>query len=144
MCWSAVAGCHSTEQEDSSILSSVVLRGNTSGQIGQVTTEVFQRHDYRVTQSSLTGLVFEKKGSGMNNFAYGSWMKDDPIWVRVRVSIVAAGEATFRLQCRGWLVRDKDSPVEEEIKIRHMHHKPYDELLAEVAANLGGNFAAPK
>ena len=142
--WIAAAGCHSTRQEDSSILSSVVLRGNTPGQIGQVTADVFQKHEYRVAESGLTRLVFEKQGSGMNNFAYGSWMKDDPIWVRVRISIVPAGEATFRLDCRAWLVRDKDSPVEEEIKIRHIHHKPYDELLGEVATRLGGNVAAPK
>lgn len=144
LCCIAAAGCQSTKQEDSSILSSVVLSGNTPGQIGKVTAEVFQKHEYRVAESGLTRLVFEKQGSGMNNFAYGSWLKDDPIWVRVRISIVQAGEATFRLQCRAWLVRDKDSPVEEEIKIRHIHHKPYDELLGEVATRLGGNVAAPK
>ena len=144
ICWMAAAGCHSTKQEDSSILSSVVLTGNTPGQIGQVMADVFQKHNYRVMESGLSRMVFEKEGSGMDNFAYGSWLKDDPIWVRVRVSIVPAGEATFRLQCRAWLVRDKDSPIEEEIKISHIHHKPYDELLGEVATRLGGNVAAPK
>jgi hypothetical protein len=139
----ATAGCHSTPEAESGILSWVVLRGNTPGQIAQVTTEVFQKHDYKVSEAGLNRLMFEKKGSAMNNIAYGSWMKDDPIWVRVRVSIVPAGEQMFRLQCRAWLVRDKDGATEEEIKIHHMHHRPYDELLGEVAARLGGNVATP-
>ena len=139
----AVAGCHSTPEAQEGILSSVVLRGNTPGQIAQVTTEVFRKHDYEVSEAGLNRLMFEKKGSAMNSLAYGSWFPDEPVWVRVRASIVPTGEQTFRLQCSGWLVKDRGGATEEEIKIRHMHHRPYDELLGEVAARLGGNVAAP-
>jgi hypothetical protein len=143
LCWITAVGCRSTGQADSTILASVVLRGNTPGQIGQVTREVFQKHEYTVAEAGLDRLVFEKKGSGMNNLAYGSWLPDEPIWVRVRASIVSVGEEAFRLQCRAWLVRDRGSAAEEEIRIGHMHHRPYDELLGEVAARLGVKAAAP-
>lgn len=140
--WLATAGCSLTRQSDSYILASVVLRGNTPGQISNVTSEVFQEHDYKVTEAGLNRLVLEKKGSRMNTIAYGSWLSDEPIWVRVRASIVPVGEATYRLQCRAWLVRDRETAAEEEIKIRRMHRRPYEKLLQEVATRLGAKTTA--
>ncbi len=136
LCWASV-GCHTTKEEEAGTLASVVLHGNTPGQISQATCAVFQAHGYRVAEAGPTKLTFEKKGSGMNNLAYGSWMKDDPVWVRVRAFIEPAGEMTFRLFCRAWVVTDKGSAMEEEIKVRHSHHRPYDALLNEVAERLG-------
>jgi hypothetical protein len=143
LCWVVGTGCHTTKEAEEGILASVMLHGNTPGQISQVTRAVFQAHDYRVAEAGLTKLTFEKRGSGMNNFAYGSWMPDDPVWVRVRAFIEPAGEMTYRLYCRAWVVTDKGGPTEEEIKIRHAHHRPYDALLNEVADRLVVKPAGP-
>ena len=143
LCACFVAGCHSPDDPESHVLAAVVLRGNTPGQIGQVTTEVFRANHYSVAESGLTRLIFEKKGSGMNEFAYGSWLGDERVWVRVRASIIAAGEATFRLECRAWLVRDRGSAAEEEISVGRMHRRPYEKLLNEVADRLAGTPTFP-
>lgn len=142
LAWVAASGCSTTEHADAPVLASVVLRGNTPGQISSIATEVFKAHDYKVTAEGRDRLVLEKKGSRMNNIAYGSWLSEDPMWVRVRVSIVPVEETAFRLQCRAWLVRDIGSAAEEEIKIGRMHRRPYEEMLEEVAARLGANSAA--
>lgn len=114
-----------------------MLPGNTPGQIGEAVVEVFNGRGYTTVQAGLLDLVFEKKGSRMNNFAYGSWMGEEPIWVRVKLRIVAAGEQVYRLDCRACLVKDKGSAAEEEIKINRLHRGPYEKLMDEVAARLG-------
>ena len=96
---------------------SVEIRGNTPGQIVDGALAVFGEKGYTVAQPGLTRLVCEKEGSTMRNLAYGNWIQDTPIWIRVKVSIVAAGEATCRLECHALMVRGKGEPVEEEISI---------------------------
>lgn len=137
ICWVAVSGCRSTEGGSPKALAAVVLRGNTPGQISQATEAVFREHGYLAAEEALDHLVFEKKGTRMENIEYGSWLGDEPVWVRVKVSIVPVGETAFRLQCRAFLVTNRGSGAEQELEIGRMHAGAYRKLLQEVAARLG-------
>ena len=53
-----------------------------------------------------------------------------------KLNIAPIGEARFRLECVPVLVKDKGGSTEEEIKISSMHHRPYQDLLDQVAARL--------
>jgi hypothetical protein len=133
----ALAGCSSPEQGSSSGFAAVTIKGNTPGQISEAAIAVFTEAGYRVVVPGRTRLVFEKEGSSMNNLAYGSWMDETPVWVRVRASILPAGEATHRLECRAWMVRDHGSRLEDEVKVSPMARGTYQKLLEEVARRLG-------
>ena len=79
----------------------------------------------------------------MDNAAYGNWTGSPP-WIRVKVAINPVSEGAFMLQCKAALVRDRgQAAFEEEIKIRNFQAGPYQKLLDEVAARLGGTPPAP-
>jgi hypothetical protein len=117
-------------------LAAVELKGNTPGQIAEATIEVFRANGYKAFMKNFTNLVFEKKASRMDDIAYGDWMGDEPMWVRVKASILPIGEARFRLQCNAFLVRDKNGSTEEELRVKY-RSGPYQKLLNEVARRLG-------
>jgi hypothetical protein len=127
-------GCRSTPKPESEVFASVIIAGNTPGQIGAMTTQVFQAHGYKVAAAGRKGLVFEKEGSTWSNLAYGSWLGDTPVWERVKVAIEPVAEAAFRLQCQAYRVQDRGGALEEETKIGQAHARPYEKLLEEVAA----------
>ncbi len=134
-----VTGCKSTDKPDSARFASVEIHGNTPGQIGNMAVTVFREKDYTVAKRTLTNLVFEKEGSSMQNVAYGNWIGDTPIWVRVKVSIVTTGETKCRLECHAFLLRGRGESTEEEIHISHFRSGPYQKLLDEVAKRLKGS-----
>jgi hypothetical protein len=132
-CLAGSTGCQSIDHPSTSNLASVVITGNTPGQIRDAAVEVFVDNGYKATQTDPTSMVFEKHGSGMNNFAHGNWVGDTPVWVRVKASITAVGEMKFRLQCGAYLVRDRGSAAEEELTVNKIHKGKYKQLLLEVA-----------
>jgi hypothetical protein len=130
-----LAGCHTAEPPGGSYFASVEIRGNTPGQISEAAAEVFQAEGYEVATGGPTHMVFERKASGMNNFAYGNWL-DTAVWERVKASVVPVSEATFRLQCQAYLLRDRGGTTEEEIKLSGMRSGTYQKLLDKVAKRL--------
>ena len=125
-------GCHTTSSPAS--FASVVIGGNTPGQIRDVAIEVFSVNGYTVTQNDPDNLVFEKKASRMSNFAYGDWMGDTAVWTRVKAAVVPLGDMKCRLQCRAYLVRDRGGATEEEITVSNLHKGQYQKLLDDVAS----------
>jgi hypothetical protein len=135
------AGCATRDKPD--YIAAVEIHGNTPGQIAAVTEAVFAENGYKLAGGSATKPVFEKPGSGMNKFAYGDWVGDTEVWVRVKVSITPVEEAVWRIDCRPFLVKDKGRSMEEEIKVSSVHHKPYQKLLDDIAARLKPKPANP-
>ncbi len=140
-----LSGCHTTNNPEvaeaaADATASVQIRGNTPGQIAEVATEVFEKHGYIRAGKRSYPLVFEKRGSKLSNLAYGSWTSDTPIWVRVKVSVLPAGEQTYLLQAIAYYVRDRGSSTEEELKVNRVSSWPYQKVLDEIAKR----FRAPK
>jgi hypothetical protein len=132
-CVLASLGCQSTDKSASASFASVVISGNTPGQIRDAAVEVFGENGYKATQTDPAKLVFEKEGSRMNNFAYGSWLADETVWVRVKAAIVPIGEMAFRLQCHAYMVRDRETATEEEVALSSLSKGPYQKLVDQVA-----------
>ena len=125
------AGCRSARSA-----SSVQIQGNTPGQISLVAAEVFRENGYKVVQLQPTGLIAEKQGSRMNDIAYGDWLGDSPVWVRVELSIRQISETICGVQCRAYIVRDYGAASEEQLKLSHLQSGPCKKILDEVAARL--------
>ncbi|MEY2429636.1 MAG: hypothetical protein QOJ40_2521 [Verrucomicrobiota bacterium] len=138
LCGLISSGCRSTGKQSAGGFASVVIQGNTPGQIRKATIEVFSEHGYKLADPRAPNPVFEKQASRIDNAAYGNWT-GSPVWLRVKVAIIPEAEATFRLQCNAALLRDRGQPAfEEEIRLRRFQAGPYRKLLEEVAARLTG------
>ena len=131
----SVVGCSST-QKSNPPFASVIIVGNTPGQIRNAAVAVFGNDGYQVINSNPSSLVFEKKGTSFDNFAYGGWLGDEGVWIRVKGAIVPAGEMTFRLECSAYRVLDRNGSVEEENAVGRSGRKPYQKLLDKVAQRL--------
>ena len=132
-----LAGCQTDSTSLPAHVAAVELRGNTPGQIADVVVAVFGKHDFNLAHRTYLELVFEKQASRMDNLAYGNWISDQPVWLRVRVTMTPLSEARFRLECRPVLVLDKNQAMEEELKAK-LRTGPYQKLLDEVAGRLRG------
>jgi hypothetical protein len=136
LCALITSGCRSTGKHSAGGFASVVIQGNTPGQIRAAAVEVFSEHGYKMMDARSPNPVFEKQASRIDNAAWGNWTGSG-VWIRVRVFILPVAEATFRLECKAVLVRDRgQSAFEEEIKLRNFQAGPYQKLLDEVAARL--------
>ena len=136
VCFLGTLGCHSTDRPASASFASTTITGNTPGQIRDAAIVVFRQDGYKATRIDPNSLLFEKEGTKMNEIAYGSWLGDVPVWVRVKASVEPLGEMTFRLQCRAFMVRDRGRATEEEVALSNLHKGSYQKLLDKVAQQL--------
>jgi hypothetical protein len=132
-----LTGCHSTEKPESKPYASVVVQGNTPGQIAAAATEVLHENGYSPVQVEPPNLVYEKRGNRWAQIKYGSAIDDTPIFVRVKVAIVPAGEAQFRLDAHAYYVWDKGGPTEQEITSNLPRSGPIQKMLEEIVRRLG-------
>jgi hypothetical protein len=136
-CWT---GCRSTAKPPAARFASVEIQGNTPGQIHDIAVEVFQGSGYRVANTDLDVMIFEKRATRWSDFAYGDWGGDAPVWLRVRACIVPVSEARLRLQCQAYMIRDHGGSTEEEIAC--FRKRPFQKLMNEVSERLRGTATA--
>ena len=109
------------------------IQGHTAEQIRAASVVVFQQDGYTAADVRRSEMVFEKEGSRWDQIAYGSWVNEAPVWLRVKVSMVPLAADTIRLQCQAYKVRNKGDPLaEDQVRIGNSHSKPYQALLDEV------------
>lgn len=129
--------CKSLDKPDSASFASVRIQGHTAEQIRAAAVVVFQQDGYMAAEIKPTQMVFEKEGSRWDQIAYGSWVNDAPVWIRVRVAMVALSADVYRLQCLAFKVRNKgDALSEDEVRLRNNHSKPYQALLDKILGQL--------
>ena len=129
----ALPGCKSLNKPDSASFAAVRIHGHTMEQICAATVVVFQQDGYSAVDIRPSHLVFEKEGSRWDRIAYGSFVDDAAVWIRVRGAIVPLSEGVFRLQCQAYKVRDKgDAVFEQQVRVTNSHSKPYQALLDKV------------
>jgi hypothetical protein len=133
----ALIGCKSLNEPASASFASVQIPGHTADQIRAATVVVFQQDGYTLTGAQRSEMVFEREGSRWDQIAYGSWVNEAPVWVRVRASMVPLAGDTVRLQCQAYKVRNKGDPLaEEQVRISGAHSKPFQALLEKVREQL--------
>lgn len=136
LCCFLSAGCRSTTGPEPTPWASVVIQGNTPGQISAVTQDVFRENGYRVIQTVITRMVFEKKAGKWDNIIYGGWDSNSALWLRVKVSILPASEEAFRLEANADLVTDPGGTLEAKVKYSRPKRQPIQTLLDEVVRRL--------
>jgi hypothetical protein len=85
------------DKPDSASFASVRIQGHTAEQIRAATVVVFQQDGYTAVDVHRPDMVFEKEGSRWDRIAYGSFVDDAGVWIRVRASVVPISDGVFRL-----------------------------------------------
>jgi hypothetical protein len=130
-------GCHSPKQPASANFASVRIQGHTADQIRGATVVVFQQDGYTLAEAQRSDMVFEREAGRWDQIAYGNWVNEAPVWIRVRVSMVPLSPDGFRLQCQAYKVRNKGDPLgEQQVRISSAHSKTYLALLEKVRAQM--------
>jgi hypothetical protein len=133
----AVFGCRSVDQPASASFASVCVQGHAPEQIRAATVVVFQEDGYSALDVHRAEMVFEKPGSQWDRIAYGNWIDEAPVSVRVRVSVAPVSGGLFELRCQAYLVRHKgEAAFEEEVRLKKNRSKPYQDLLDKVPGRL--------
>jgi len=129
----ALISCKSLDKPDSASFASVRIQGHTAEQIRAATVVVFQQDGYTAVDVQRAEMGFEKEGSRWDRIAYGSFVDDAAVWIRVRASVFPLSEGVFLLRCQAYKVRDKgDAVFEQQVRLRNNHSKPYQALLDRV------------
>ena len=130
-------GCKSLDKTAAESFASVRIDSHTPEQIRGATAVVFRQEGYTAVEVRKPELVFEKEGSLWDQLAYGSWVNDRDVWIRVRVSLVSLSDGAFRLQCQAFKVRNKGDPLtEDQVRIGNTQRKPFQALMDRVAEQL--------
>ena len=127
------AGCGTFEKQKAEKFASVKIQAISEREIRVAIGDVFRDHGFKVTQTK-TNVICEKEGTSADNVLFGNWMGEEPVWVRVKLTVLSFGEDRYRLQCLAYKVRDKGSlAFEEEVQVSGMGSHGYQKLLNEVA-----------
>ena len=134
-----ITGCGTFDKPSAEKFASVIIEGQTPARIRDVTAGYFRERGFNIVAMSKTNVVCEKQGSSSDNVVYGNWMGGEPVWLRIKLTIVPLNEGLCRLQCLAFKVRDKGSMAfEEEVQVSKMAAHHYRKIMQEVAARLRG------
>src|SRR5262245_59472114 len=130
-----LAGCATTQNKTGSPrVASVIIQDRTPAQIDAALTSAFGRQEYRLVRQKDESLVFESRGTLMNNLAYGDWYGGS-ITDRVTVFQKDLGSGRTLVDCDAWMVQDADDPFFE--KPRPMSSgKRYQKILDDAEKEL--------
>jgi hypothetical protein len=119
-------------------LSSVTITNKSMSDISQATMAVFASHGFSGGQSGPNQFTYHRLGSRSNNLAYGSYMFDEVVTVRIVVSILPINATSTMVACNAWLVEDAGDPVfSDSHQVRQLRKWPYEQLLKDIKSQLG-------
>jgi hypothetical protein len=132
------AGCQTFNSPPANGLASVTITNRTMPQIASAIQEVFATHYFQGGQTGPHEFTYERAGSRMNNLAYGSYMFNEKVTVRVKVNVQPAYGGQFLLSCNAALVEDAGDPIfQDSHQVRLLRKWPYEELLRDIRTQLG-------
>jgi hypothetical protein len=132
------AGCQSFNSPPTNNLASVTITDRTMPQIASAIQTVFATHYFRGGQTGPYEFTYERPGSRLNNLAYGSYMFDEKVTVRMKVKVQPVYGSQFLLSCNAALVEDAGDPIFQDTHhVRWLRKWPYEQLLKDIRTQLG-------
>ncbi len=130
-----LVGCSTPRPSQQLSDTAVVISGRTPEEISTVIKETFKRHQFEIASSKDEALVFEKRGSFMNDMMSPSWV-DGPTWLRVKVFQTQVDSEQTRLGCEVFLVQQPKDPMFQREQPYGGHKQEVKRLMQEIAQNL--------
>jgi hypothetical protein len=114
-------------------MASVVVTNRSPEQIAAAITEVFEKHDYEAARSYGDELVFERRGTFMNDMVYGDWYSGG-VWERVKIYQREVQPGETAVECDAYMIQGHGDPLFEKQRKRYKKHQHYCQRLLEEAA----------
>jgi hypothetical protein len=116
----------------------VVIYNQKPEAIIGATTETFVNQGFTRTYDSDDEAVFERKGTTMQNLAYGSWMEGS-IWERATLTVEPYRTGASLLEAKVERISNKnDDFFTDKKQLSKRARKPFQEMLDQIAFKLNG------
>ena len=133
-----LTACHTPTESKHEDIDQLRVRTSDPAQIREAALDVFHEQGYKASVANLAKMIFEKKGSKFDNAAYGNWVGEQPIWIRIKVLVLPITEGVYQLEYTAYYVRDKgEKAFEEEVEFNHLASHSYRKLLEDVVRRVG-------
>ena len=109
-----LTACHTPTESNHEDIDQLRVRTSDPAQIREAALNVFHEQGYKASVANLAKMIFEKKGSKFDNAAYGNWVGEQPIWIRIKVLVLPITEGVYQLEYTGYM---------SEIKARKLLRK---------------------
>jgi hypothetical protein len=134
-----LAGCQSLNEPDAGNLASVEITGQPLAVVQTAITNVFTANAFIGGPTGPNEFSYLRPGSRMDQAAYGSYMFQRPIMVKVEVTTTARPPDTIVVGCKAWIVEEDSDPVmQENHKIGFFGRGTYENLLKQVQQQAQG------
>ncbi|GEM_PF-2237782 len=116
----------------------VLIHNQEPETIIETTTQVFIGNGFTKVGSTDTEGVYERRGTTMQNMAYGSWM-EGAIWEKATVTVEPYGKGASLLEAKVDRISNKNDEFFAEKKAMPKRaRKPFQEMLDQIATQLNG------
>jgi len=136
------AGCSTTKSDGPDLggRTAVIIQSRTKQEIMDMTVAVFREKQYQVKSAGKFEGVFERRGTTMQEAAWGGWNTGGGgVWERVTVNVSTYDAGGELVEADVKLILDKGDDVFEETRdLPRRQRKPHQEMLNEVKARLQG------
>ena len=133
-----VAGCQSFGDGAPGYLTSVQISNRPMAAVQTAVTNVFTGHAFTGGSTGANQFTYSRPGTSLDKLAYGSYLFDRPITVKVVVTTRQQTPAIIVVGCKAWIVEAAGDPVFEELHpVRAFGKEPYEDLLKEIRAQSG-------
>ncbi len=133
-----VTGCQTFSATPSGNLASVTITGQSMPAVANAVAAVFATHGFEGGQTGANQFTFTCPGSRTDNLAYGSYMFDEVVTVKVVVSTKRLTPDSIYVGCNAWLIEADNDPVfQDEHKVRLLRKWAYAQLLKDIQTQLG-------
>jgi hypothetical protein len=133
-----MTGCQSFPQgpaDDST--ASVKVFNRTPDQILSVTRRVFLAHGFYETAAAGNQLTFERAGTTTDKMAYGSYMFDQTVNLRVIVTVKPIDSTYTLVGCKAWQVQSGGGGIIDDThEVRGLRKRPYEDLMDKIKEQL--------
>jgi len=119
-------------------LAAVTITNRPMADVKTAVTNVFVARMFQGGQSGTNQFTFRRPASSMDNLAYGSYMFEQTVTVKVVVTTRQQTPDVIIVGCNAWLVKAENEPVfQEDHPVRSLGKGPYEELLKEIKKQVG-------
>ena len=133
-----VAGCQSFSNVPAGNLASVTLTNQPMTAVNQAVAGVFASHGFTGGSTGANQFTYTHAGSRADNLAYGSFMFDEMVTVKVVVTTKQLTADSIYVGCSAWLVEGADDAVfQDDYQVRLLRKWPYEQLLKDIRLQLG-------
>jgi hypothetical protein len=131
-------GCQSFDEPATSNLASVTITNRPMADVQAAVTNVFVARQFTGGQSGTNQFTYRRPGSRADNIAYGSYMFDRSVTVKVVVTTQQQAAGEIVVGCNAWLVESENDPVfQENHPVRRFGRGPYEQLLKDIKTQVG-------